>query len=74
LKTMKNSSPCIAVCQMDAATGWCRGCYRTIEEIIAWGQGSEAYKTAVWQDLPLRYQQVPFAEAAFNPAITEHAV
>lgn len=29
-------SHCIGVCSMDAATGFCQGCYRTIEEIQAW--------------------------------------
>lgn len=29
-------SPCINVCQMNAATGFCHGCYRTIEEIQGW--------------------------------------
>ncbi len=29
-------SPCIAVCQIDPATGYCRGCRRTIEEIAGW--------------------------------------
>ena len=26
-------SPCINVCRMDAATGWCAGCLRTIDEM-----------------------------------------
>jgi uncharacterized protein len=29
-------SPCINVCSMDATTGFCQGCYRTIEEIQGW--------------------------------------
>jgi uncharacterized protein len=29
-------SPCINVCSMDAATGYCQGCYRTIDEIQGW--------------------------------------
>jgi uncharacterized protein len=29
-------SPCINVCQMNEATGFCHGCYRTIEEIQDW--------------------------------------
>ena len=29
-------SPCITVCRMDARTGWCEGCLRTIDEIAAW--------------------------------------
>jgi uncharacterized protein len=56
---------------MDAATGWCKGCYRTIEEIIAWGQGSEPYQRAVWQALPQRHTQAAFPEAQLNRALME---
>jgi uncharacterized protein len=31
------ASPCVNVCRMHAATGWCEGCLRTIDEIAAWG-------------------------------------
>jgi uncharacterized protein len=29
-------SPCISVCQIDDATGFCLGCRRTIDEIRDW--------------------------------------
>ncbi len=29
-------SPCIAVCQIDDATGYCLGCYRDVDEIREW--------------------------------------
>ena len=29
-------SPCIAICRMDAATGWCEGCLRSLDEIAGW--------------------------------------
>ena len=29
-------SPCIAVCQLDDATGWCLGCFRNVDEIREW--------------------------------------
>ena len=29
-------SPCISVCMIDATTGLCAGCYRTLDEIAAW--------------------------------------
>jgi predicted Fe-S protein YdhL (DUF1289 family) len=29
-------SPCIGVCRIDQVTGWCRGCWRTLEEIADW--------------------------------------
>ena len=42
-------SPCISVCRMDAATGWCEGCFRTLEEIAAWSQMQDADKREVWR-------------------------
>ena len=47
-------SPCIDVCRMDAASGWCEGCLRTIDEIAAWGALADADKRAVLRLLPLR--------------------
>ncbi len=29
-------SPCISVCRIDAASGFCEGCLRTIDEIARW--------------------------------------
>jgi predicted Fe-S protein YdhL (DUF1289 family) len=39
---------------MDASTGWCRGCLRTLEEIAAWGNADEAFKRHVWFELEAR--------------------
>jgi hypothetical protein len=39
---------------MHAATGWCEGCARTIEEIAAWGGLPEEAKLRVWRLLPER--------------------
>jgi uncharacterized protein len=41
-------SPCISVCRMDAATGWCEGCFRTLEEIAGWGMQDDGVRRAVW--------------------------
>jgi len=30
------ASPCISVCVMDAGSGLCIGCWRTLDEIAAW--------------------------------------
>jgi len=30
------ASPCINLCQMDSASGLCRGCFRTLDEITRW--------------------------------------
>jgi predicted Fe-S protein YdhL (DUF1289 family) len=29
-------SPCIGVCRIDRDTGWCEGCWRTLDEIADW--------------------------------------
>jgi predicted Fe-S protein YdhL (DUF1289 family) len=40
-------SPCINVCQVDTARGWCTGCLRTLAEIATWSQSSDAEKRVV---------------------------
>ncbi len=42
-------SPCTGVCQMDEQSGYCKGCLRSIDEIIDWGVASEPKKRAIWQ-------------------------
>ena len=32
------ASPCINVCTLDAGSGLCRGCFRTLDEISAWSR------------------------------------
>jgi predicted Fe-S protein YdhL (DUF1289 family) len=47
-------SPCINVCRMDEATGWCVGCLRTLDEIALWSALDEDDKRQVWHDLAQR--------------------
>jgi predicted Fe-S protein YdhL (DUF1289 family) len=47
-------SPCNSVCRMDARTGWCEGCARTLDEIAAWSTMSDDEKAAVWDELAAR--------------------
>ena len=47
-------SPCIDVCEMDAATGWCAGCLRTLDEIARWSALDEPRRRAVLAALPQR--------------------
>lgn len=47
-------SPCVDVCRMDPATGWCLGCARTIDEIAAWASLDNDGKRRVWKLLPAR--------------------
>jgi len=57
------ASPCSSVCRMDAATGWCEGCLRTIDEIIAWATLDDAAKRAIWDRLAQRRLEAPFLES-----------
>ena len=47
-------SPCVSVCEMDARTGLCRGCYRTLDEIAAWSVLDDDARRAVMDALPAR--------------------
>jgi len=51
-------SPCNKICWIDQQTGWCEGCHRTVEEIMAWPRASDAEKHAILKRLPAR-QRVP---------------
>ena len=41
------ASPCIDVCRMNPETGFCDGCFRTIDEIAAWASCDDDEKRAV---------------------------
>jgi predicted Fe-S protein YdhL (DUF1289 family) len=47
------ASPCIRVCVLDAH-GYCMGCERHIDEIVAWSQLSARRKQALLDELPSR--------------------
>jgi predicted Fe-S protein YdhL (DUF1289 family) len=48
------ASPCIKVCRMDEATGWCVGCLRTLDEIAFWSQFDDGDKRAVLELIAAR--------------------
>jgi predicted Fe-S protein YdhL (DUF1289 family) len=53
-------SPCVSLCKMNRDTGYCEGCLRTIDEIVAWANADDDYKRAVWAQLRVREQQIAF--------------
>jgi uncharacterized protein len=57
-------SPCINVCRMDAASGWCEGCLRTIDEIAAWGALDDGARRLVMLQLSGRRRVWRAAKAA----------
>nr|WP_315236469.1 DUF1289 domain-containing protein [uncultured Albidiferax sp.] len=48
------ASPCVRVCKMDAAGVFCTGCWRTLDEIAAWGRMDAPAKRAVWEAIAER--------------------
>ena len=47
-------SPCIDVCRMDASSGLCEGCQRTLAEIATWASMDDPDKREVWRQLAQR--------------------
>lgn len=52
-------TPCTGICVMDAPSGWCQGCGRTLAEIARWGATSDADRSAVMAELPMRMESLP---------------
>ena len=59
-------SPCNSICRIDAASGWCEGCMRTLAEVTAWATLDEAAKRAVWVQIGRR--RVLWRHAQTKPA------
>ncbi|MES2495270.1 MAG: DUF1289 domain-containing protein [Pseudomonadota bacterium] len=51
---MAVESPCNKVCQIEAASGYCRGCLRTIDEIMGWAMADDIWKRGVLDLLKTR--------------------
>lgn len=71
------ASPCIGVCRMDAATGWCEGCLRTIDEIMVWGSASDGQRREVLGQLSarrVRWRALLAARRAGAPAASQPAL
>ena len=48
------ASPCTSVCTIDQRSGLCAGCFRTLDEIAAWGRLSDDEKRGVLRELASR--------------------
>jgi predicted Fe-S protein YdhL (DUF1289 family) len=47
-------TPCVKVCAVDGASGYCLGCRRTLPEIAGWARLSDEERAAVMAALPDR--------------------
>ena len=65
-------SPCVSVCSIDAASGLCAGCLRTLGEIAAWSTLDAAARRSVWLAIARRAgipaESVPGAPAGPFPS------
>ena len=52
------ASPCINVCQINETSGYCRGCYRTLDEIAGWWDMSQEEQRALLAVLEKREIEV----------------
>lgn len=48
------ATPCVQVCAVDGASGFCLGCKRTLPEIARWSRYSDAERAAIMAELPRR--------------------
>ncbi|MGH1421788.1 MAG: DUF1289 domain-containing protein [Hyphomonas sp.] len=47
-------TPCIKVCAIEAKSGWCLGCGRTLPEIAKWSALEISQRDFIMDDLPRR--------------------
>lgn len=50
-------SPCINICQMDATSGLCTGCFRTLDEITLWSRTDDATRAGILTAVARRRQE-----------------
>ncbi|MFZ0845380.1 MAG: DUF1289 domain-containing protein [Pseudolabrys sp.] len=57
-------SPCVNICTLDARSGICLGCGRTIDEIAQWSGMSGAERARIMLELPARLAPARGAKTA----------
>jgi predicted Fe-S protein YdhL (DUF1289 family) len=73
-------SPCVGICRLDDATGWCLGCARDTNELASWRTLSPAEQARIWADLPrrkailgLRFRLLPWSGEVLMAALIDLA-
>lgn len=57
-------SPCVRICVMDPVSGLCRGCARTLDEIVAWGTMTPDIRRTIMRELDQRMARVAAVETS----------
>ena len=58
------ASPCISVCEIDARSGLCSGCLRSLDEIAAWSTLDDAGKREVLEAVGERRSHLAMANSS----------
>ncbi|WP_081104197.1 DUF1289 domain-containing protein [Leptospira weilii] len=53
-------SPCNKICIMDFESGYCQGCFRTIDEIGNWSRYSDSERENLFLKLKVRKEEIFF--------------
>lgn len=56
---MSVPSPCIDLCRMDASSGLCEGCLRTLDEIAGWSAATDETKRLILAAIAQRRASPP---------------
>lgn len=54
LKMINLPSPCISICKLNKSTGFCDGCFRTINEISQWPSMTDVERMSLLETLRQR--------------------
>ncbi|MDD9876614.1 MAG: DUF1289 domain-containing protein [Magnetovibrio sp.] len=52
-------SPCIGVCELDLDRDWCKGCFRTRDEVARWGMVGAAERRDIVENANRRRADAP---------------
>ncbi|MFG6466146.1 DUF1289 domain-containing protein [Roseateles sp. BYS87W] len=67
--TQAVASPCVHVCEIDARSGWCQGCARSLDEIAGWGSAPAARQRQILALLPPRRRALQEQGLWLGPAL-----
>jgi len=56
-KGIQIPSPCVGVCQINASTKFCLGCWRTLKEVAHWSRYSNYEKETLMTELTERQER-----------------
>jgi predicted Fe-S protein YdhL (DUF1289 family) len=60
------TSPCSNICKMDATSGLCQGCFRTLDEITAWSRIDDPARIRILADVARRRRELAPRESELH--------